>query len=249
MSYTLILLRHGESIWNKENLFTGWTDVDLSPKGEQEALVAGRLMQEAGLEPEVLHTSLQRRAIRTASLSLDVMDRLWLPVRRSWRLNERHYGALQGLNKKQTAEKYGKDQVFLWRRSYDVPPPALELSDERHPMHDPRYRDLPPDVLPACESLKLVVDRMLPWWHDAIVPDLRDGKVVLISAHGNSLRALVKHLDKISDADIPDLNIPTGIPLVYELDSSLQPVVRGGRYLGDAEAAKASAEAVARQAG
>jgi len=249
MTYTLLLLRHGESTWNKENLFTGWTDVDLSQKGEQEARLAGRLMREAGLEPHVVQTSLLRRAIRTTNLTLDEMDRFWLPVRRSWRLNERHYGALQGLNKKQTAEKYGKEQVFLWRRSYDVPPPPLALDDERHPRFDRRYRDLPPDLLPACESLKDVVARMMPWWHDAIVPELRAGKVVLVSAHGNSLRALVKHLDQIPDQEIPELNIPTGIPLVYELDERLQPVVRGGRYLGDSEAAKASAEAVARQAG
>jgi len=249
MTYTLVLLRHGESTWNKENLFTGWTDVDLSEKGEQEAELAGKLMREAGLEPQVVHTSLLRRAIRTTNIALDEMDRLWLPVRRSWRLNERHYGALQGLNKKQTAEKYGKEQVFLWRRSYDVPPPPLELSDERHPRSDRRYRDLPPDVLPATESLKEVVGRMMPYWHDAIVPDLRDGKVVLVSAHGNSLRALVKHLDGIPDSEIAELNIPTGIPLVYELDDTLAPVARGGKYLGDAEAAKASAEAVARQAG
>jgi 2,3-bisphosphoglycerate-dependent phosphoglycerate mutase len=249
MTHTLILLRHGESTWNKENLFTGWTDVDLSEKGEKEAKLGGKMIRDAGFEPQIVHTSLLRRAIRTTNIALEEMDRLWLPVRRSWRLNERHYGALQGLNKKQTAEKYGKEQVFLWRRSYDVPPPPLALDDERHPRFDRRYRDLPPDVLPACESLKDVVGRMMPFWHDAIVPDLRDGKVVLVSAHGNSLRALVKHLDGISDADIPELNIPTGIPLVYELDESLQPVVRGGRYLGDAEAAKASAEAVARQAG
>jgi 2,3-bisphosphoglycerate-dependent phosphoglycerate mutase len=249
MTYTLVLLRHGESTWNKENLFTGWTDVDLSEKGEQEAKLGGKMIRDAGLEPQIVHTSLLLRAIRTTNIALGEMDRLWLPVRRSWRLNERHYGALQGLNKKQTAEKYGKEQVFLWRRSYDVPPPPLALDDERHPRFDRRYRDLPPDVLPACESLKDVVGRMMPFWHDAIVPDLRDGKVVLVSAHGNSLRALVKHLDGISDVDIPELNIPTGIPLVYELDEALQPVVRGGKYLGDAEAAKASAEAVARQAG
>lgn len=245
--YTMVLLRHGESTWNKENKFTGWTDVPLSERGVEEAESSGRLMADEGLEFDVVHTSLLVRAIQTANIALDAMAQSWLPVRRHWRLNERHYGALQGLNKKETAERLGKEQVFEWRRSYDVPPPPLELDDERHPRHDRRYRDLPPDVLPATECLKDVVERMLPYWHDVIVPDLRDGKVVLVVAHGNSLRALVKHLDHISDDDIPGLNIPTGIPLVYRLDENLDKI--DSRYLGDPEAARKAAEAVAKQAG
>ncbi len=245
--YTMVLLRHGESTWNKENKFTGWTDVPLSARGVEEAESSGRLMADEGLEFDVVHTSLLVRAIQTANIALDAMAQSWLPVRRHWRLNERHYGALQGLNKKETAERLGKEQVFEWRRSYDVPPPPLELDDERHPRHDRRYRDLPPDVLPATECLKDVVERMLPYWHDVIVPDLRDGKVVLVVAHGNSLRALVKHLDHISDDDIPGLNIPTGIPLVYRLDENLDKI--DSRYLGDPEAARKAAEAVAKQAG
>jgi 2,3-bisphosphoglycerate-dependent phosphoglycerate mutase len=204
-------------------------------------------MREAGLRFDVAHTSLLRRAIQTTQIALDVMDQHWIPVRRSWRLNERHYGALTGLNKKDTADKYGAEQAFTWRRSFDVPPPALEWDDERHPRHDARYADLAPEVLPATECLKDVIARFLPYWQDAIVPDLRAGRKVLIGAHGNSLRALVKHLDRISDEEIAELNIPTGIPLVYELDGSLRP--KGSRYLGDPEAAKAAAEAVARQAG
>lgn len=247
MTYTLVLLRHGESTWNQENRFTGWHDVPLSEKGRAEAAEAGRLMAEAGLTFDVLHTSLLRRAIQTSQIALDVMDQHWIPVRRSWRLNERHYGALQGLNKKETAEKYGPEQVFAWRRSYDVPPPALETNDERHPRFDPRYADLAPDVLPATECLQDVVARFLPYWHDAIVPDLRAGMTPLIGAHGNSLRAMVKHLEGVSDEAIAELNIPTGIPLVYELDSDLKPI--RSEYLGDAEAARAAAEAVARQAG
>ncbi len=244
---TLVLLRHGESTWNALNLFTGWTDVPLSPKGLDEAREAGRLLKEAGVLPDVVHTSLLRRAITTANLALVELEREWLPVRRHWRLNERHYGALQGLDKKQTTALHGKEQVFVWRRSYDVPPPPLATGDERHPSHDPRYRDLPPEVLPATECLKDVVVRMMPYWQDDIVPDLRAGKAVLVAAHGNSLRALVKHLDGVSDADIAELNIPTGIPRVYQLDGALRPT--SARYLGDAEAAAKAAEAVAKQAG
>ncbi len=244
---TLVLLRHGQSTWNLENRFTGWTDVGLTEQGRQEAVEAGRLMSEAGLEFDVVHTSVQVRAISTANLTLEEMGLLWLPVKRHWRLNERHYGALQGLNKKETAERHGKGQVFEWRRSYDVPPPALDLDDERHPIHDRRYAGLAPDLLPATECLKDVVGRMLPYWYDQIVPDLRDGKRVLVAAHGNSLRALVKHLDGVSDEDIPMLNIPTGIPLVYELDADLARINSG--YLGDPEAAARAAEAVAKQAG
>lgn len=246
MTTKLVLLRHGESTWNLENRFTGWTDVDLSEKGVKEAEAAGRLLAEEKLDFDVVHTSYLKRAIRTMYLALDGMDRLWLPVKRHWRLNERHYGALQGLNKAETAERHGEEQVFEWRRSYDVPPPPLEDTDERHPRHDPRYRMLPKDVLPATECLKDVVERMLPYWYDAIVPDILEGKRVLVVAHGNSLRALVKHLDGIGDAEIPSLNIPTGIPLVYELDDDLKPV--SSRYLGDPEAAKKAAQAVADQA-
>lgn len=242
----LVLLRHGQSLWNEQNLFTGWVDVDLTEKGEAEARAAGELMAVEGLLPDVVHTSLQRRAIRTANLALDAMDRLWLPQHRHWRLNERHYGDLQGRNKSETAALYGDDQVAIWRRSYDVPPPALDLSDERHPSHDPRYALLAPDLLPATECLKDVVRRMLPYWYDTIVGDLRDRRTVLVAAHGNSLRALVKHLDNIGDDAITDVNIPTGIPLVYELDDRLRPVA--SRYLGDPEVAKAAAAAVANQA-
>lgn len=248
MTSTLVLLRHGQSTWNLENLFTGWTDVPLTDQGEAEATEAGRLLTEEGIRPDILHTSVLLRAIQTAQITLEEMEMAWLPVRRHWRLNERHYGALQGLDKKQTAEKHGADQVHMWRRSYDVPPPALDLDDERHPRFDDRYHNLAPEQLPATECLKDVVDRMLPYWYDWIVPDLRDGKVVLVVAHGNSLRALVKHLDAISDEEIPSLNIPTGIPLLYELDDSMRPAGEG-RYLGDPEAAARAAEAVARQAG
>ncbi len=244
----LVLLRHGESTWNLENRFTGWTDVDLTDKGKAEAVQAGELMAEEGLVFDVVHTSLQLRAIKTVDLALEAMSLHWIPVKRHWRLNERHYGALQGLDKKETAERHGKEQVHVWRRSYDTPPPALDWDDERHPRHDPRYASLAPEQLPATECLKDVVDRMLPYWYDAIVPDLRDGKRLLIGAHGNSLRALVKHLDGIADDVIPELNIPTGIPLVYELDGDLRPV-GPGRYLGDEEAARRAAEAVAKQAG
>ena len=252
MTSTLVLLRHGQSTWNLENLFTGWYDADLTDQGRAEASAAGPAMATAGVAPTVVHTSMQTRAIRTANLALDGMDRLWVPVRRSWRLNERHYGALQGMDKKETTEKYGKDQVFEWRRSYDVPPPKLELDDPRHPRFEERYASLPADVLPASECLADVVDRMLPYWYDGIVPDLRAGHTVLVVAHGNSLRALIKHLDAISDADIADVNLPTGVPIRYELDDAMVPTKRlalTDRYLGDAEAAKAAAEAVARQAG
>jgi 2,3-bisphosphoglycerate-dependent phosphoglycerate mutase len=243
---TLVLLRHGQSTWNAENLFTGWYDCDLTERGEAEARRGGELLAEAGLLPDVVHTSVLVRAIRTADLCLRACGRLWVPVRRHWRLNERHYGALQGLDKKATAERYGKDQVFAWRRSYDVPPPPVDDGSEHHPRHDPRYRDLPPEVLPASECLADVVDRMLPYWADAVVPDLRAEKVVLVAAHGNSLRALVKHLDRIPDDEIAGLNIPTGNPLVYRLDGDLRPV--GSGYL-DREAAEAGAAEVARQAG
>ena len=247
---TLVLLRHGQSEWNALNLFTGWHDVDLTEVGVEEARAGGRALAEAGLLPDVVHTSLQKRAIRTANLALEEMDRLWVPVRRSWRLNERHYGALTGLDKKETAEKYGPEQVHVWRRSYDTPPPALEPDDERHSRHDPRYAHLPADLVPATECLKDVVERMLPWWYDAIVPDLQAGRSVLVAAHGNSLRALVKHLDGISDDDIAELNIPTGIPVRYEIDHDMRAVPVASfpeRYVGDVEAALAAAEAVAAQ--
>jgi 2,3-bisphosphoglycerate-dependent phosphoglycerate mutase len=252
MTSTLVLIRHGQSEWNALNLFTGWHDVDLTELGESEARAGGAALLEAGLLPDIVHTSLQKRAIRTAQLALEDMDRLWIPVRRSWRLNERHYGALTGLDKKQTVAEHGAEQVHIWRRSYDVPPPALDPSDERHPSHDPRYASLPADVLPATECLKDVVERMMPWWYDAIVSDLQAGRVVLVAAHGNSLRALVKHLDGISDDDIADLNIPTGIPVRYELDDAMQAVPVGSfeqRYVGDVEAALAAAAAVAQQTG
>ncbi len=243
----LVLLRHGESTWNKENLFTGWTDVPLTEDGEEEARRAGRLMKEEGYEFDVVHTSVLLRAIQTANITLEEMGLAWLPVKRHWRLNERHYGALQGLNKKETADKYGKEQVFAWRRSYDVQPPPLDPGDERHPGHDRRYAALAPDLMPATECLKDVVARMLPYWYDDIVPDVRAGLRLLVVAHGNSMRALAKHLEDIPDVEISGLNIPTGIPLVYELDDELRPVER--YYLGDAAAAAAAAAAVARQAG
>lgn len=245
-TYTLILLRHGESQWNALNLFTGWVDVDLSEKGEAEAARGGDMLQAAGILPDVLHTSLLRRAIRTAQIALDAADRHWIPVKRNWRLNERHYGALQGKNKKQTLETYGEEQFQLWRRSYDVPPPAIDPEDEYAQTHDPRYADIAGSDLPATECLKDVVDRLIPYWENEIKADLKAGKTVLVTAHGNSLRALVKHLDGISDADIANLNIPTGIPLVYQLDENFQPIVAGGKYL-DPEAAAAAAAAVANQ--
>ncbi|HET7350409.1 MAG TPA: phosphoglyceromutase [Marmoricola sp.] len=244
-TYTLVLLRHGESEWNAKNLFTGWVDVPLTEKGRAEAIRGGELMVEAGLLPDVVHTSLLRRAITTAHLALDEAERHWIPVRRSWRLNERHYGALQGKNKAQVREQYGEEQFMTWRRSFDVPPPPIEDDDEWSQAGDPRYADLG-DEMPRTECLEDVIERFLPWWEDSVVPDLREDRTVLIAAHGNSLRALVKHLDGISDEDIVGLNIPTGMPLLYELDTDLQPVTRGGRYL-DPEAAAAAAEAVANQ--
>jgi 2,3-bisphosphoglycerate-dependent phosphoglycerate mutase len=245
-TYTLVLLRHGESVWNLENIFTGWTDVELSERGLAEARSAGELLKQSGIVVDVLHTSFLRRAINTAAVALDVMDLGWIPVHRNWRLNERHYGALQGLNKKETADRYGADQVHVWRRSYDTPPPALTPEDERHPRFDPRYRNLAPEQIPATECLADVVARMLPYWYDDIVPDLRQHRTVMVVAHGNSLRALVKHLEGIPDAEIVELNIPTGIPLVMKLDRDLN--VLDSSYLGDQEAAKAAAAAVAAQA-
>ena len=245
-AYTLILLRHGQSEWNEKNLFTGWVDVGLTDTGRAEATRGGELIRERGLLPDVLHTSVLRRAIETAHLALDAADRLWLPVRRSWRLNERHYGALQGKDKKATLQQFGEEQFMLWRRSYDVPPPPLDADDDWSQVGDPAYAELPDEVVPRTECLKDVVGRMLPYWYDAIVPDLRRGGTVLVVAHGNSLRALVKHLDQVSDEDIVGLNIPTGIPLVYALDADLQPVRPGGEYL-DPEAAADAIKAVASQ--
>ena len=244
-AYTLVLLRHGQSEWNEKNLFTGWVDVALTEKGREEAARGGRLLREAGVLPDVVHTSLQRRAINTACLALDAADRHWVPVKRSWRLNERHYGALQGKDKKQTLEEFGEEQFMLWRRSFDVPPPPLDDDSEFSQSRDPQYADLGAD-LPRTECLKDVIARMVPYWESDIVPDLAAGKTVLVAAHGNSLRAIVKHLDGISDEDIAGLNIPTGMPLVYELDDSFAPVTKGGRYL-DPEAAAAAAAAVANQ--
>ncbi|WP_028660491.1 phosphoglyceromutase [Nocardioides insulae] len=243
MTHTLILLRHGESEWNALNLSTGWVDVDLTEKGRAEAVAGGEMLLEAGLLPDVVHTSLLRRAITTAAIALDKADRHWIPVRRSWRLNERHYGALQGKNKSETLRRFGEEQFQLWRRSYDVPPPELAADDEYSQVGDPRYADI---EVPRTECLKDVVTRLMPCWEQQIVPDLRAGHTVLVTAHGNSLRALVKHLDGISDTDIAALNIPTGQPLVYRLDDQLRPTVPGGEYL-DPEAAAAAAAAVANQ--
>ncbi|MFD1719823.1 phosphoglyceromutase [Georgenia deserti] len=243
MTYTLVLLRHGESDWNAQNLFTGWVDVPLSEKGTEEALTGGRLMVDAGVLPDIVHTSLLRRAISTANLALDVADRHWIPVHRHWRLNERHYGALQGKNKKEIRDEYGEEQFMLWRRSYDVPPPEIEPGTEFSQDADPRYAGEP---IPRSECLKDVLERALPYWNEAIVPDLKSRKVVLVAAHGNSLRAIIKHLDGIDDETISGLNVPTGIPLVYELDENLTPTQPGGRYL-DPEAAKEAIAAVANQ--
>ena len=243
--FKLVLLRHGESTWNKENRFTGWTDVDLTDKGRQEAREAGRLLKSGGFAFDFVYTSVLRRAIWTSVLALDELDELWLPVERSWRLNERHYGALQGLNKAETAARHGEDQVKIWRRAYAIAPPPLTADDPRHPAHDPRYTNLPPGDLPLTESLQSTVARFLPYWHESIAPRIRSGQRVLIAAHGNSLRALVKFLDNISDEAIVELNIPTGIPLVYELDAALKPL--RSYYLGDPDAAKKAAEAVAKQ--
>jgi 2,3-bisphosphoglycerate-dependent phosphoglycerate mutase len=245
MNGKLILVRHGQSIWNLENLFTGWQDVDLTELGRQEAVQAGRELLSEKLEPHIAFTSVLKRAIRTLWTILDTTDRMWIPVERSWRLNERHYGALQGLNKAQTVEKHGEAQVKIWRRSYDIAPPALELSDPRHPRFDPRYAEVDPTWLPAAESLKDTLSRVLPFWESRIVPELRMGKTVLIVAHGNSLRALVKMLDMMSESDIVEFNIPTGIPILYELDEQLQP--QGRRFLGDPNAILSAQEAVRRQ--
>ena len=245
MTHTLVLLRHGESEWNAKNLFTGWVDVPLNDKGRAEALHGGELIKESGLLPAVVHTSLLRRAINTAAMALDVADRHWIPVRRSWRLNERHYGDLQGKNKKETLEQYGEEQFMLWRRSFDVPPPPIADDSEWSQSGLPQYADLG-EEMPRTECLEDVIERFLPYWESSIVPDLRAGRTTLVAAHGNSLRALVKHLDGISDEDIAGLNIPTGMPLVYELDDRMRPTLPGGRYL-DPEAAAAAAAAVANQ--
>jgi 2,3-bisphosphoglycerate-dependent phosphoglycerate mutase len=241
----LVLIRHGQSAWNLENLFTGWVDVDLTDLGRSEAKDAGKLLKAEGFQFDLAYTSVLKRAIRTLWIVLDEMDLMWLPVERSWRLNERHYGALQGLDKAQTVEKHGAEQVKIWRRSYDIPPPALELDDKRHPRFDRRYASLKPEELPAAESLKTTLDRVLPFWNSRIAPELKAGKNVLIVAHGNSLRALVKMLDGMSNEEIIEFNIPTGIPIYYELDESLQPKSR--KFLGDPAAIAAAAEAVAKQ--
>jgi 2,3-bisphosphoglycerate-dependent phosphoglycerate mutase len=246
MVYRLVLLRHGESDWNAKNLFTGWVDVDLSEKGRAEALRGGELIAARSLLPDVLHTSVLVRAISTAEIAMHAADRSWVPVRRSWRLNERHYGALQGKDKKHTLAEFGEEQFILWRRSYDTPPPPIADDDEFSQVGDPRYSDLPPDLMPRTECLADVVRRMLPYWYDGIVPDLRRGQIVAVVAHGNSLRALVKHLDGMSDEAVVALNIPTGIPLLYELDDAMLPLSVGGEYL-DPEAAAAAIEAVRNQ--
>ena len=243
--YTVVLLRHGESLWNQENRFTGWTDIDLSDKGREEALEAGRVLKQDGYIFDVAYTSVLKRAIRTCWIVLDELDLMWIPVVRDWRLNERHYGALQGLDKAETAAKHGEAQLKIWRRSYDIPPPPLSADDPRHPGRDPRYANLRPDQRPLSESLANTVARFLPAWNETIAPAIRSGRRVLIAAHGNSLRALVKYLDGISDTDIVELNIPTGIPLVYELDANLRPLRH--YYLGDQEAAAKAAAAVAKQ--
>jgi 2,3-bisphosphoglycerate-dependent phosphoglycerate mutase len=241
----LVLLRHGESTWNQENRFTGWTDVDLTERGMAEALRAGQQLKEEGLIFDIAYTSLLKRAIRTLWIVLDELDQMWIPVKRTWRLNERHYGALQGLNKAETAEKYGDEQVLAWRRSYDTPPPALADGDQRSAANDARYRDLAAGDIPASECLKDTVERFLPYWHETIAPQVRAGRRVIVTAHGNSLRALVKYLDDVSDADIVGMNIPTGVPLVYELDDSLKPI--GSRYLGDPDEVRKAMQSVANQ--
>jgi len=243
--YKLVLVRHGQSAWNLENRFTGWTDVDLTEQGIAEAHEAGRLLREDGYEFDVAYTSVLKRAIKTLWLVLEEMDLEWLPVVRAWQLNERHYGNLQGLNKVETAEKFGNEQVHIWRRSYDTPPPPLDLDDERHPRFDRRYADLTPDQLPATESLKITLERVLPYWHEELAPAIKSGKRLLVAAHGNSLRAMVKYLDNIPDEEIPGLNIPTGVPLIYKLDKDLKPLE--SYYLGDADEIAKKAAAVAAQ--
>lgn len=243
--HKLVLLRHGESTWNKENRFTGWTDVDLTDQGRKEAKTAGEVLKKEGYSFDLAYCSVLKRALRTLWIVLDQLDELWIPVEKSWRLNERHYGGLQGLNKSETAAKYGEDQVLVWRRSYDVPPPPLEKSDDRYPGHDPRYRDVPDSELPLTECLKDTVDRFLPYWKDVIAPQVKAGRKVVIAAHGNSLRALVKYLDGMSEEEVLKLNIPTGVPLVYELDDDLNPLKR--YYLGDQKAIAAAMAAVASQ--
>jgi 2,3-bisphosphoglycerate-dependent phosphoglycerate mutase len=243
--YKIVLLRHGQSEWNLSNQFTGWTDVDLTPRGVKEASEAGEVMKKNNLTFDKIYTSVLKRAIRTQSIAMEEMDLLWVPVERAWELNERHYGALQGLNKADTAKKYGEDQVIIWRRSYDVPPPALTEDDERNPANDPRYKALKKEQIPLTESLKLTLDRVLPFWNKNIVPDIKDGKKLLIAAHGNSLRAIVKHLDNMSEEEILKLNIPTGIPLVYELDKDLKPIKK--YYLADEEKLKELEAEVANQ--
>src|SRR5688572_5930314 len=245
VKYKLVLVRHGQSTWNLENRFTGWTDVELTAQGMAEAKSGGRLLKEGGYEFDIAYTSVLKRAIKTLWIIQEEMGLEWIPVTRAWQLNERHYGSLQGLNKIEMAEKFGEEQVKIWRRSYDVPPPPLELDDERHPRFDRRYADLKPEQLPGTESLKITLERVLPYWHETIAPAIKSGKRVLVAAHGNSLRALVKYLDNIPENEITELNIPTGIPLVYELDANLQPVRH--YYLGDAEAVAAAAAAVANQ--
>jgi len=243
--HKLVLLRHGQSQWNLENRFTGWHDVDLTDQGREEARSAGQVLRENGFVFDKAHTSVLKRAIRTLWIALDELDQMWLPVRRDWRLNERHYGALQGLNKAETAEKHGEEQVLIWRRAYDVPPPALEMGDERYPGHDARYKNLTEEQLPLAECLKDTVERFLLYWHEAIAPEVKEGKHVIIAAHGNSLRALVQYLDELSEKEVLKLNIPTGMPLVYELDENLKPIKN--YYLGNEEAVKAAMEAVANQ--
>ena len=243
--HKLVLLRHGQSQWNLENRFTGWTDVDLTDQGREEAKAAGRVLKEKGFVFDKAHTSVLKRAIRTLWIALDELDQMWLPVRRDWRLNERHYGALQGLNKSETAEKHGEEQVLIWRRSYDIPPPALAEDNEHYPGHDPRYANLTSEELPLTECLKDTVERFLPYWHEVIVPEIKEGKRVIIAAHGNSLRALAQYLDGLSEEAVLKLNIPTGMPLVYELDDDLKPIKN--YYLGDEEAVKAAMEAVVNQ--